>query len=546
MPQRLDAPLPRDYYLTNFKEIIRTVCNRYGDLLSDYEQEFVARFYAASANIQKLYVRLISRKGPWFITEKLKYPELGNIAQAVEKSIQMGLMLVAGAQDIPQIVPFLTLGDLRQLASILDISILGSRKRDYVDALLHEDLYTSIFLTITSRYKVIAPAYTDVLDVLLLLFFGNTQQDMTEFVLRDLGLLRFEPYPIDPVSRRYSERSTIEQRLLLNQLQMDISMAMEQRDSAALEEVLAELTTTSWHERHIRYAHRCLNQIGYHYERCGEADRALAIYQMSKQPPSRERQARILDKNGNPEEALHLAKSIEWGAVDESERAFVRKFIPRIAKKLGEPIKVPPVISIPEQELLMSKPTETSIELAVLEEMPYRQGYYSENILWNGVFGLCFWDIVFHPLPGEFENPFQYGPIDLFSEEFVPKREPLIRNRLAELRAGEYTPVLLARFTDKHGTANHFVTWGGTMYEQLKIFLEVMDPPWIAAVMTHMLKDLRHYRAGFPDLFLVDNQGPHFWEVKGPGDMLRPVQLMWLELFQDIGIPSGILRVSWT
>ena len=66
--------IPVDYYLHNFLEILSCVKNRYNDLLNKDELSFINTFYKLSEDCQKLYIRLISRKGPWFIKKKNSLP----------------------------------------------------------------------------------------------------------------------------------------------------------------------------------------------------------------------------------------------------------------------------------------------------------------------------------------------------------------------------------------------------------------------------------------------------------------------------------------
>ncbi|MDP4652062.1 MAG: hypothetical protein NWS56_09960, partial [Haliea sp.] len=63
------------YYRDNFQRLCDTVEALYGDLLQAEEQAWLQSWRAASEPAQCLYVRLISRVGPWFRVAKLDYPE---------------------------------------------------------------------------------------------------------------------------------------------------------------------------------------------------------------------------------------------------------------------------------------------------------------------------------------------------------------------------------------------------------------------------------------------------------------------------------------
>jgi len=57
---------------------------------------------------------------------------------------------------------------------------------------------------------------------------------------------------------------------------------------------------------------------------------------------------------------------------------------------------------------------------------------------------LLFWDILFLPLPGVFETPYQTAPLDLATDAFFPSRRSEINARLAEIENG-HSPDILRR-----------------------------------------------------------------------------------------------------
>ncbi|MGR5542417.1 VRR-NUC domain-containing protein, partial [Vibrio campbellii] len=53
---------------------------------------------------------------------------------------------------------------------------------------------------------------------LLALFFANTRQDLSQFVLDDLGVHQFEQYALRPESRYFQQRAELQALLLISQL----------------------------------------------------------------------------------------------------------------------------------------------------------------------------------------------------------------------------------------------------------------------------------------------------------------------------------------
>src|SRR5690606_32374527 len=89
------------------------------------------------------------------------------------------------------------LSDLRKLRRAEFDKVLAERlvKHD-VTILIKEDIYQLAEPTIFEIFK--------------LLFFGNLSQDLTEFVLNDLGLSRYEPYLVDKSARLFNSRQQID------------------------------------------------------------------------------------------------------------------------------------------------------------------------------------------------------------------------------------------------------------------------------------------------------------------------------------------------
>ena len=176
------------------------------------------------------------------------------------------------------------------------------------------------------------------------------------------------------------------------------------------------------------------------------------------------------------------------------------------------------------------------------------EGFFAENWLWKSLFGLTFWDIVFAPVPGAFQHPFQYGPLDQFEDDFRPRRAALIEERLGWLQnhSDPATP-LLERYDAKEGTANPWVSWHPELRRHLVLALEHLKGPQLAAVCDRLSRHPGRYRRGFPDLFVWKRgkSGFMLYEVKGPGDQLRPEQGAWIDYLNKVGIEAAVLRLKW-
>jgi len=197
------------YYRDNFLAVCDTVEVQYGDLLLASEQQFLRGFRALPFAAQCLYVRLVSRVGPWFRESKLSYPELGPVPVALDSLLASGLAQLAETLNIEELGRLYTVVELRQVFGPLLGGAPARNKAQLLQAIgelaLHDDEIMRLLETIDGE-RIVAPCALAEVDLLQLLFFGNRRQSLTEFVLSDLGVARYYPYPLDRQHRLFPHR----------------------------------------------------------------------------------------------------------------------------------------------------------------------------------------------------------------------------------------------------------------------------------------------------------------------------------------------------
>ena len=559
--------LPTGYYLDNFRYFLTFVQRHYADVLNDSEQSFCADFGNLARDAQRLYVRLISRKGPYFRHDKLSYDEIANLDRALTQLVESGFV---ARNHICDAAPWLSLATRLELVAHFEISNRTERK----NALSTEvaESYTVTEIQNGLPFDLLEPAHTETLSVFQLLFFGNLYQDLTEFVLRDLGISPYEKYALD--GRYFSQRQLVDDMLHAYQLQ---SMAYEVM--ASTEACLAEfaesflLDLDMSIDPHLSHRHsKILNRVARQLERESAKTLAMALYEKSEITPARERRSRLLVDDGQPALAIRLCETICEAPLSEAEYEFALGFAPRIVKKYQlPPAQVPSklkdtftveTICIPYVEYQRVEQTAAhwiandgrEVRHMVGNEAPHIAPHiapyivrYVENGLLPGLFGLYFWDIIFTPLPGVFFNPFQRGPADLFSEQFFVARRAMIEQRLAELDDHVATEQKIQKiFIDKFGIANHFVMWRILDRKLISLALERIPADQLRAVFQRMLRDLKTNRSGFPDLVVFPaDAGYELVEIKGPGDTLQQNQKRWLRFFEQQGMSVRVINVTW-
>ena len=84
--------LPVGYYLDNFQRILDFVDDHYDDILAPDEKHLSRAFRSLSLDARRLYVRLISRKGPMFRSDTLRYGEISDIDAAAAELTTEGFL----------------------------------------------------------------------------------------------------------------------------------------------------------------------------------------------------------------------------------------------------------------------------------------------------------------------------------------------------------------------------------------------------------------------------------------------------------------------
>lgn len=253
-------------------------------------------------------------------------------------------------------------------------------------------------------------------------------------------------------------------------------------------------------------------------------------------------------------ESLEQCTEILTTPQNDQEWEFAVRFIHRNSKKGFAGEKLP----ILETQFLAFTPAERRVVTAndpgkKVEELACdwfsaqgAQAIYVENSLLSGLFGLAFWDVIFAPVKGAFFHPFQRGPADLFSPEFVQLRAAMIERRFAEIEHHErLAAIVMESFRDKFPIANHFVNWSMLSEMLIRQFLDVVANDGLLSVFRRLLIDPKNNRSGFPDLVVFQDGGYKFVEVKGPGDRLQENQLRWLRHFSSVGIPAEVAYLSF-
>ncbi len=544
-------PLPPHYYRDNFRRICDTVERRYGDLLAAPERDLLDGFRELPFEAQCLYVRLVSRVGPWFRESRLNYPELSDLRVALDALLEAGLALQAQELDAQELGGLFTRPEL-EAAFGPAVSLPGrADKAGLVAAIEALDLEPGQLLEMAGALepeRIVAPLGTEEVQLLQLLFFGNRRQSLTEFVLSDLGIARYWPYQLDREQRLFPDRAALEEYLACAAWS-DAWWEMRETGDAAALTALADgmLASPVRYPSSERRWHRLCNEVARDLERQGDGDRALALYRRSRRHPARERSARVLEGRADWAGAAALCDEILAGPWCEEEEEAAGRIPARVRRRLGgSPL---PRRRDRFETIEMALPKGTGpVELQAAAGLAdrWREVHYVENQLMNALFGLAFWEQIFAPVPGAFHNPYQSAPADMYEDFRGPRRAALAR-RLARLGQVDLRAELLGAFDRCQGYQCRWIDWRYIGRALVDAALAAVPAAHLLPVWERMLFDTRENRRGFPDLLALGH-GPGDYcliEVKAPGDALQESQKRWLRFFGRHGIPAAVARVEW-
>lgn len=536
-------PPPAGYYASNLLAVIEAVLDRYGDILTDDERDFGQRIAALTAQAQRLLARLLGRvaaRADRAIREdSLDYAEVADTPGAITELAACGFVERCPPMPAEAVVGLLTRPEMRQVFSDVDGARKGS-KSDHLGRILAAN--PPAFCRWRVRRFVGWLRFTEsgFLDLYRLLFFGDRHQDLTTFVLRDLGVNRYEPVNLSRETRQFPDRETLRLFLDLAAADDDIRALFPMRvaDHEPIEEsvrqtAIADLVQRLWEPLDNRMLERrrsrTLNRLGRSLEREGDFDKALACYGRSTLAPARERRMRVLHRLGDGEGVEHLRAEVLESPWAVLEADFATRFARRFRRWPA-----------PVEDLVLTG-SAAGIEARALGHLTSEGGigWHLENHLPMAVFALAYWSWLFAPVEGAFVNAFQTGPVDLFWPDFFTSRENTCKDPID----GTLKPHLREMAEAKAGVANRLFSWHRFAPEVAAAVTDNIPESDLKALVQIVREDLAGKRSGFPDLTVIYGPGRYeFVEVKGPGDQLQIHQRLWIEALERRGLPVRVLR----
>ena len=551
--------LPPKYYLEYFNYVLDFVQEKYRHILNEGEWRFLRKYYCLSEDAQCLFIRFANRRGLFFRVNKLSYSELTDIPALLNELLEREFIENLNSEKhqtfSKEMLSVLNSKELvEQFSKLLTekkATYKKLKKEELVEAILQDFELEQIVEVLNKFEPIIKVCFEYEVTFMKFLFFGNRYLDMTEFVMRDMGLVQFENHDDDKLVARFNTRKDAEDKWLITD-QNDLFSQL--KDTAPALDVydwfmnfadsvddLSEVAKPSYE--------RLIIKVATFLEKSKLLDEALLVYRLTEQVPSRERQVRTLQKLNHIDEAFSLCQQMIEYPKNADEKFYAIDFLNKLNTKKRTKKSTTSWLHQADS-ITVSIDFRHQVEMGVVDyyHQEGKLAVFSENHLWRAIFGLVFWDIVFDPSLVAFHHPFQRRPSDLYLPDFYEKRKDLIISHLETFADVQDLLVYMGeRYESKFGIANPFVVWLEEIWLIVRKAVELIEFNAMKQILHEMSKNLVEHLRGFPDLFMWDDvSGEYcFVEVKSPTDNLSNQQLSWLQYFQEIGVNAKVLRVYW-
>uniref|UniRef100_A0A0E0A5P7 Fanconi-associated nuclease n=1 Tax=Oryza glumipatula TaxID=40148 RepID=A0A0E0A5P7_9ORYZ len=577
-------------YQTNFRLMITDVMANHSHLFSDKEKSFL---------------------GPWFRMSSISYREiyLGQAAMELKCYIDMiSCMDDLSNYDFKEVIDVLSVLEMKEILKELQKNNVSCTRRHELLSTLLSSYHNGTCTILPKRilkWTGTCIRTSDVADELMWrvqrLFFLNGDQDLSSFLLVDLGLVRFPVYACTISHRVFQERSD----LLQYEEAIQVAQVMDQSlDNSNMEMVtrcieLSEnrLSTAPKEENATRAesppsffsrfsassVYSKILTLGVSvYERDRRYTDAIRVLKRLLSTVASDRKRGYwalrlsvdLEHMNCSNESLSIA---EAGVIDPWVRAGSKIALQRRVVRLSKPPrrwKVPSYANAVTKNIkevnIEGRPLncETGAknvfygydgELCGVEQLALQyyadegggwRGTHSEGGIWMTIFGLLMWDVIFSDVPDVFQTKFQTAPLDLETNEFYRSRKDLIESQLKKIQDGIAEEILISSWELHQGTSCRGVNWDRHSLTDLRAAVVCTGGHRLASLLRHLALDYRSWSSGMPDLLLwrfLDERGggeAKLVEVKGPRDQLSEQQRAWILVLMDFGFDVEVCKVS--
>ncbi|MDJ0940160.1 MAG: exonuclease domain-containing protein [Woeseiaceae bacterium] len=546
--ERRVRDLPTFYYHGHFVEMLGFVGDHYAHVLDEPHHRFLDDYKALGHEAQCLYVRLANRKGRVFAGKGLRYPELGELPRLLDELRETDWLGAPQAEHFGDLLGHLNRGTLLDILSLQFAGLGRSMKKadlvEFARTNCEPGRFVDALLATPAGRSLHVQRRAEEVRFLSFLYFGKVQDGLSQFTMRDLGLVRVHDFR-EAFEARFQDRDeALEHYFFATRLK-----AVERADVHELQRLAAEVPrwpVPQWPAA-ATLRDKLAERLGARLEKAGAADLALEVYRQGESAKATERVVRLLFASDRRDEAkAFLERCIELPRSDEEQLfasdLYARKFNAKRTSTLTDTLRAGETIDIDESQ--NGAPERAA---AAYFERQGARAFRAENALWRTFFGVLFWDSLFASDTASLHSPFEFLPSSLSDGSFRESQRESIDARLALLDdAASLKRELLKVSTRHYGTANGVFRWRRSILDALFEFVDVADADAMRAMLERIASDYKSMRYGYPDLLVIEAGRPRFVEIKTDGDSLRRNQLLKLEQLKEAGFAADVVRIRWT
>ncbi|DBA85769.1 hypothetical protein WJX77_002675 [Trebouxia sp. C0004] len=434
------------------------------------------------------------------------------------------------------------------------------------------------------------------------LFFLNEAQNLSSFLIADLGVAKYPSYAVTRSRSIFTTRQDLLDYEQALQHAAELDNALEDMDTDAADKALQPAFAAINADLHKQQPSACgggcsATQMPFFlryssaWVYAAMATTGVSLMEKRKQWPQAvellqqllggvcclrrrgewwTRLSVDLEHLGRPDESLEMAEAAladEW--VINGDRVALQRRVLRLGKPprrwkrpswasvaMREPLEVQ-IEGQPLNSVLGVKSRfagnggdECSVEELALQYYAAETGgnwtgTHAEGGIWATLFGLLMWDIIFMDVPDVFQTAFQTAPLDLGTVVFYPSRKDAIEARLSQVREGQGPALLQSCWREHHGEWCRGVNWDRHGLDDLDSIAKCVGGQGLAAVCRLLAEDFSGWAGGMPDLLLwnVNTCKAKLSEVKGPRDRLSEQQRAWINALIDAEVDVEVLKV---
>ena len=538
------------YYLDNFNYMLSFVENLYWELLNEDERSYLNRFRTLSQDAQCLYIRIANRKGQVFRTSKLDYSEIRNTQVAISELDTNGFVSTVFPQDpvlVGELFNSFTKPDLYTVFKD-HVEIKKSLSKSALMLVLVESFDISFIIDrLVQHEMVLLEKCQQEKNLFKVLFFGNEYGDMSQFVIRDLGIVKFENQKSKGFQRSFETRADIDDFFLaLDQYAEFKFLSTVHEPLEIYEQWFRQLYQSPQSPKAQRINGKLIYKLGYTLEKLGFLDESIDVYRHSSIPKVRIRHLRALDKIGNTDYAILFAQTILSSVQNVEERQFAHDYI--LKKTDGSQRAITIKLRSAGEYISLPEMYRWDVEEGVVDYLQEEgwQAWHVENWPWKALFGLFFWEEIFDVNHGGIHHPLQRNAS--FSDPllFYESRKKAILHKVKKCNTNDQLLEKVgSTYSQKKGVVNSFFSWTENLFPFLEHFVSLVPTHLLLKVLVEMGKNLKTNRTGFPDIFASKGSEYVLYEVKSPTDQLSAQQLFWIDFFEKEGLNAKILKIQF-